>query len=287
LVQTFRISAERQSQYRWMKRSRRLQDLRKKCRMFVSRRGIGSHAPPIRPIIHGTNVKRLIVILAALAVAFICIARAAEPQAPSDPQQIDFEIPSQPLANALHAYGRRMGVQVLYESRSAIGRQSEAVHGRFTPGEALKRLLAATDLEVRHARSDAIILVAPSLAGQDLPPANPLASADMSIGELRVRGPEKINDLARFQDYSESVRAEIQRALLKNSKTGTGNYRAVLDLWIDPARTIQKTALLQSTGESSRDVAITSTLQGLMIKRPTPADAPQPIRAVVVVRTSQ
>jgi hypothetical protein len=255
--------------------------------MLVSVRRFGGHAPPVRPIIHGTSVKRLIVILAILAVAFICIARAAEPQAPSAAQEIDFEIPSQPLANALHAYGRRMGVQVLYESHSAIGRQSEAVLGRFTPAEALKRLLAGTDLEVRHARADAIILVAPNSAVRDLPPVNPLATADMSIGELRVRGPEKTNDLARFQDYSESVRAEIQRALLKNAKTGTGNYRAVLDLWIDPARKIQKSALLRSTGESSRDTAITSTLQGLTINRPTPADAPQPIRAVVVVSTPQ
>jgi hypothetical protein len=178
-----------------------------------------------------------------------------------------------------------MGIQVLYESRSAMGRQSEAVQGQFTPDEALKRLLAGTDLEVRHARADAISLVAP--VGQDIPPTNPLASADLSIGELRVRAPGKSNDLARFQDYSETLQAEIQRALLKNTTTGSGNYRAVLDLWIDSARTIQKTALLQSTGESTRDAAITATLQGLTINRPTPADAPQPIRAVVVMRTSR
>ncbi|RZI38604.1 energy transducer TonB, partial [Herbaspirillum sp. HC18] len=35
------------------------------------------------------------------------------------------------------------------------------------------------------------------------------------------------------------------------------------------------------------DAAITQSLQGLTIKPPTPADAPQPIRAVVVVRTAQ
>jgi len=228
---------------------------------------------------------RATLVVAALVAALICVARAAEPELSSPTQPIDFEIPSQPLADALHAYGRRMGIQVLYETRSAIGRQSEAVQGRFTPDEALKRLLAGTELEIRHARSDAITLVA--LAGQDIPPANPLATADLSIGELRVRAPGKSNDLARFQEYSESLGAEIQRALLKNTTTGSGNYRAVLDLWIDPARIIQKTTLLQSTGESLRDVAITATLQGLTISRPTPADAPQPIRAVIVMRTSR
>jgi hypothetical protein len=252
--------------------------------MLMQERQFGTHVAAILPRGRRTAAKPAMVV-AALVAALICVAKAAEPEPTSTTQPIEFEIPSQPLANALHAYGRRVGIQVLYETRSATGRQSEAVHGQFTPDEALKRLLGGTDLEIRHARSDAIALVAP--VGQDIPPANPLATADLSIGELRVRNPARSNDLVRFQDYSESVRAEIQRALLKNAKTGSGNYRAVLDLWIDPSRTIQKTALLQSTGETTRDAAITSTLQGLMIDRPTPADAPQPIRAVVVVRTSQ
>jgi hypothetical protein len=255
--------------------------------MLTQKWQFGAHAAAVLPMTRKAPAKRTMVAIAALAAALICVARAAEPQLPSATQPIDFEIPSQPLANALHAYGRRMGIQVLYESRSAMGRQSEAVKGQFTPDEALKRLLAGTDLEVRHARPDAITLVAP--VRQDAPPINPLVTADLSIGELRVRAPgiSKSNDIGRFQDYSESLQAEIQRALLKNTTTGSGNYRAVLDLWIDSARTIRKTALLQSTGESIRDAAITATLQGLMINRPTPADAPQPIRAVIVMRTSR
>jgi len=223
--------------------------------------------------------------VAALGLALICVARAAEPEQPSALQKIAFAIPSQPLAGALHAYGRQVGIQVLYESRSAIGRQSAEVQGEYTPDEALKRLLSGTDLEVRHARPDAITLVAP--AWQELPPVNPLVTADLSIGELRVRAPGKSNDLARFQDYSDSVRTEIQRALLKNTATGSGNYRVVLDLWINSGRTIQKTALLQSTGDTARDAAVKATIQGLTISRPTPADAPQPVRAVIVVRTSR
>jgi hypothetical protein len=253
--------------------------------MLTQERQFSTHEAAILAVARGTNAKRAMAVVVALIAALICVAKASEPEPTSTIQPIDFEIPSQPLVNALHAYGRRMGIQVLYESYSAIGRQSEAVQGKFTPDEALKRLLAGTDLEVRHAGADAITLVAP--IGRDLPPTNPLATADLSIGELRVRGSARPNDLARFQDYSESIRAEIQRALHKNAKTGSGNYRAVLDLWIDPSRIIQKTALLQSTGESTRDAAIISTLQGLTIDRPTPVDAPQPIRAVVVVRTSQ
>lgn len=256
--------------------------------MLTQQRRFGTELAAILPMARKTTAGRATVTVAALVAALICVARAAEPELSPTTQPIDFEIPSQPLADALHAYGRRMGIQVLYESRSAIGRQSAAVQGRFAPDEALKRLLAGTDLEIRHARPDAITLVAPAPLGQDIPPVNPLATADLSIGELRVREPgARSNDLARFQDYSESLQADIQRALLKNTITGSGNYRAVLDLWIDPARTIQKTALLQSTGERARDAAIATTLQGLTVNRPTPADAPQPIRAVIVMRTSR
>ncbi len=165
--------------------------------MLAQQRQFGAPMAAVLPVARRVAGKRATVAIAALAVALICVAKAAEPEQTSSLQPIDFAIPSQPLANALHAYGRRVGIQVLYESRSAIGRQSEAVQGQFTPDEALKRLLTGTDLEVRHARSDAITLVAP--AGQDLPPANPLATADLSIGELRVRAPGRPNDLARFR----------------------------------------------------------------------------------------
>ena len=230
--------------------------------------------------------------LMASVLAVIGVAWAAEPDPAHVAQPMIFDIPAQPLVGALHAYGRMVGVQVLYESRSAAGRQSVAVRGRFTPEEALKRLLGNTDLEVRRARADAITLVAPAPLEpvpleQDLPPINPLTDADIVLGELRVRANVRSNDLDRFADYSETVRSEIQRALLKNPHSATGNYRAVLDLWIDSARTIRKAVLLQPTGNAVRDAAITSTLQGLMISRATPPDAPQPIRAVVAVSTSK
>ncbi|WP_245331918.1 STN domain-containing protein [Bradyrhizobium sp. NAS80.1] len=216
------------------------------------------------------------------------MASAAEPESSPRSQPIAFDIPAQSLVSALHAYGRRVGVQVLYDSRSAAGRQSVAVQGRMTPDDALKRLLGNTDLVVRHASREAITLVAPApLEKQELPPVDALSDADLSLGELRVRATARPNDLERFADYSETVRNEIQYALLKNPRSATGNYRAVLDLWIDPSRTVRKAALLHSTGDDARDSAITTTLQGLTISRPTPADAPQPIRAVVAVSTSK
>jgi hypothetical protein len=237
-----------------------------------------------------TSSRPVVAMFAASVLAFACVARAAQPELSSASQPMAFDIPVQPLAAALHAYGRQASVQVFYDSRSAAGRQSVAVQGRMVPDEALKQLLGNANLEIRHARDDAVTLVVPEPPERedaDLPPAEALSDTDLSLGELRVRQAVKQNDLDRFVDYSEVVRNEIQRALLKNPHSATGNYRAVLDLWIDPTRIIRKAALLRPTGDDARDVAITTTLQGLIISRPTPADAPQPIRAVVAVSTAR
>jgi hypothetical protein len=223
---------------------------------------------------------------ATLMIAGICAAGAEERQVATAIGPIGFHIPAQPLANALQAYGQRTGVQVLYESNSAVGRTSGAVEGNFTPDAALNLLLTGTDLRVRYLRADAITLAPPSVDG-DRPPSAPFATADLSLGTLRTRGSSDSDGAARLHDYSESVQADIQEALRKNAKTRAGNYRAVLDIWIDPSRTIQRTELFRSTGDHERDTAVTTVLSGLTISRPAPANMPQPVRVVVLVKSLQ
>jgi hypothetical protein len=162
---------------------------------------------------------------AILMLAGICAAGAEEHQATNRVGPIGFHIPAQPLANALQAYGQRTGVQVLYESNSAVGRTSGAVEGNFTPDAALNLLLTGTDLRVRYLRPDAITLAPLSTpsADADGPPSAPFATADLSLGTLRARGSSDSDSAARLHDYSESVQADIQGALRKNAKTRAGN----------------------------------------------------------------
>lgn len=223
---------------------------------------------------------------AALVVAGICASGAEEDRRARSAEPIAFDIPAQPLAAALQAYGQRTGVQVLYESNSAVGRSSVAVEGSFTPDAALDRLLTATGLKVRYTRPDAITLALLS-AADDRPPATPLGTVDLSLGTLRVRGSSDGDDEARLHDFSETVQADIQKALQKNAKTRAGSYRAILDLWIDPLHTIQRTELFRSTGDQERDAAVAATLRGLTISRSVPANTPQPVRVAIVVKSLQ
>ncbi|WP_407178606.1 STN domain-containing protein [Bradyrhizobium sp. STM 3562] len=255
---------------------------------FISGPGGCLGGDPVRSARESRELKRrrLIGASTALVIAGIYAAAAQERQPAESPAPIVFHIPSQPLANALQSYGEQAGVQVLYESRAAAGQRSIAVDGSFTREEALNRLLTGTDLTVRYTRPDAITL-APRVSERDIPPASPFASADLSLGTLHVRASGEEDDRSSLRDYSESIQADIQRALQKNARTRGGTYRAVLDLWIDPSRTIQRTQLFQSTGDADRDAAVAAALHGVVISRPAPANMPQPVRVAIVVRSAQ
>ena len=224
---------------------------------------------------------------AAIAIAAIHAAAAGEvgrPAAPRTPAA--FHIPAQPLATALQTYGETAGVQVLYESNSAVGRTSTAVEGTFTPDEALTMLLTGTDLKVQYVRPDTITLALRSVS-PDGPSAKAPPAMELSLGTLRVRATAEADDGRQLHDYSDGLRADIQKVLQKNAATRGGSYRATLDLWIDPLRTVQRIDLVRSTGDQSRDTAVADALRGLIINRPPPANTPQPVRVVIVVRSVQ
>lgn len=227
--------------------------------------------------------KAFAAMLAAGIAGLVYTALAQEDSARPAPPQV-FDIPPQPLPSALQAYGQATGVQVLYESSSATGRRSAPVQGSFTPDAALGLLLTGTDLKVRYIRPNAITLTPPSADG-DLPPAHPLATADLSLDPLRVQASADDGEQVRLRDYSEIVQSDIEGALRKNAKTRSGSYRFGIKLWVDQSRTVQRTQLFESTGDHDRDAAVSATLQGLVIRRQAPTNAPSPVHVVVVVRS--
>jgi hypothetical protein len=183
----------------------------------------------------------------------------------------------------LQTYSKLTGVDVLYESRIAEQLFSSPVDGTFTRQAALEALLAGTDVTVQYTRSDAITL---SLASYqvDIPPASPLADADLMLDTLRVSAVAP-PDKSKMRDFSQSAQADIEAALRKDTRTNSGNYRASVKLWVDPTRIIRRAELAQSTGDASRDASIADTLRGLMLRKEPPENAPQPVRIVIVVRS--
>lgn len=222
-----------------------------------------------------------IALLLALSSPYTLDSRSEESARTFGP--ILFNIPAQPLDSALQAYSRASGVDILYESGTAVQLMSSAVVGTFSRQSALEVLLQGTELKVRYTRSDAITISQPHYEA-NLPPLNPLTDADLTLDTLRVAAGEPA-DAAQMREFSLSTQADIEAALRKNARTSTGSYKASIRLWIDPQRTVRRAELAQSSGEAGRDASIVETLHGLVLRREPPANAPQPVRVVIVVRS--
>ena len=69
-----------------------------------------------------------------------------------------FDIPAQPLDEALRSYMRQSGVQVVYPATLARGVTSRAVNGSLPANEALQQLLQGSGLAVRRVSADAVTL---------------------------------------------------------------------------------------------------------------------------------
>ncbi|AWM24865.1 TonB-dependent receptor [Sinorhizobium fredii] len=96
-----------------------------------------------------------IVGLSSLALAPIQSAFAQE--ASSVGTARTFNIPSQPLASALNAFGRQSGLQVTLAAATSHGVRSSAVSGTMDPQQALARLLSGTGIAYEISGGTAVI----------------------------------------------------------------------------------------------------------------------------------
>src|SRR6478752_6559979 len=107
-------------------------------------------------MVASTRAHARVACAAALALGLMC--QAVHPQ-PADKAGILFDLPAQPLKKALELYDARASLSVFFPSGLAEGKTSTAVHGVFSPEEALRRLLEGTGLAVQAAAADAFVLV--------------------------------------------------------------------------------------------------------------------------------
>lgn len=107
--------------------------------------------------------------MAATAPAAILPAMAQEQSARS------FDIPAQPLASALNAFGRQTGLQVSMAASVARGMSSQPVQGSLTADEALGRMLAGTGIPFQ------ITADGTALIGATAAPAAGAVAADGSV----------------------------------------------------------------------------------------------------------
>ncbi|KAF1073152.1 TonB family protein [Variovorax sp.] len=173
--------------------------------------------------------------------------------------QFEFDLPAQPLAEAIKRYASITHRPTLARGELVAGRSSSAVQGVHSPETALQLLLADTGLVAEAIPAEAG-------GGFVLKPA--------AIAPAAVPREAELGDLA---GYPGLVQARVWQALCGNPQTAPGSYRSLLRFQVDASGQIRRVRLLGSTGSASRDAAVQATLQALRIDRPPPSALPQPL----------
>ncbi len=116
------------------------------------------------------------ILMATTAAGWIAAMPAAA-QTASEARR-GFDIPAQPLAQALMLFGRQSGLQVTAEGPLTDGLSSTPVAGDLSPAEALSRLLTGTGLTFRFVGGNGVQLERAPQAGGDT----------IQLGPVRVAG---------------------------------------------------------------------------------------------------
>ncbi|HEX6911646.1 MAG TPA: TonB-dependent siderophore receptor [Longimicrobium sp.] len=121
--------------------------------------------------------------------------------------RIRFNIPAQPLANALSQFSRQAAVRVELDVAGAAGARSQALAGTFTPAEALRRLLEGSGLAARFA-DESTVRVARA-GGEDrtyaLTPVTVVAASSRGYGSARTTSATRTDTPLRDAPQSVSV----------------------------------------------------------------------------------
>lgn len=185
----------------------------------------------------------------------------ANPNAPENAQRstILFDLPALPLAIALERFMAITKVAVIVDSEVIGGRTSVALHGRFSPDQALRSLVAGTGLDPQPLEFEAYTIVASPRSTESQP-------------------------LSRFTQYAAAIQQAVTNTLCQFDETRPTHYRVVVRMWLNWSGTTTCVELATRTGSPGLDRAISDALQRTEVGLPPPTDLPQPVKLAIMPR---
>lgn len=181
---------------------------------------------------------------------------------------VHFDLPAQPLAQALQSIGHMTELVVLAPAPLIEGRVSAPVSGDYLPREALQRVLVGTGLQADFTGPDEALIVSQPAAA-----AAPVAG-QQATERLAIDGMTDDGDQLAF---AAMIQARLIEALCAMSLTRPGNYRLVAQLRIDDRGVVVAADVVGSTGLASRDAAIARAIRTLKLDAAPPSGLPEPI----------
>ncbi|MCK9919219.1 STN domain-containing protein, partial [Microbacteriaceae bacterium K1510] len=147
-----------------------------------------------------------------------------------------FDIPAQPLASALKAYGAATRLELFYESTLTDGRRSGPLRGAFTAEAALRRLLAGTGLSAASFEPGTVTILSES--------SHRAQTSDLAAAK---------NKAAAFAPYFALVQNELRSVFCQSPATQVDASELIVRLWIDTSGAVARVELIGSTGSEDRD----------------------------------
>lgn len=184
-----------------------------------------------------------------------------------------FNIPAQPLAQALPAFAKTTGLQMMYDATLVPGRRSSPVSGAMSPRSALALLLKDTGLSARFTSAGAVVIYASAMSGVTLNPLTAVAAP--------VVGRDAIDPV--FLAYAQVVRRRIADELRGETELTDKGYRIGLRLWMDDGGRPMRVEILSGSGDAERDRRFLDLAKATTFPVPPPR-LPQPMRIEFVVR---
>lgn len=183
-------------------------------------------------------------------------AQSSQPEA-----KFEFNIPAQPLARALVAYGAATGLEVFYKAGLAEGQHSAEVAGSLTPTVALQTLLLGTGYVARTTGAGAFTIV----------PTPREAARATSTADAARRS---------YEPYFATVQAQISDFLCRRAGADFEHAEILLQFWLAPSGVIARAEVVGDNGNPADDQTFAVAMRGVAVGVP-PAGMPQPVNMVI------
>lgn len=197
----------------------------------------------------------------------------ASPKPAAPAQDTRFDIPSQPLAEALSTFAAQTGLQMLYDAPLATGRRSTAVSGGMSPRSALAMMLQGTGLSARFTSAGAVVVYASATSAVTLNPLTAVAAP--------VVGGDRLQ--AAFLAYAEVARKRISDHVRGGGRLTDAGYRISIRLWVAEDGRPIRADILSGSQDLARDQRFLDRVMSAPLPAP-PSGLPQPMRIEFSVR---
>lgn len=138
-----------------------------------------------------------------------------------------FDIPSEPLAQALHDLARISGKQIIFTPDQVSGKTAPALQGKYTASEALSHLFAGTGLVVDQSSSAGLMVQSKNVQAAQNDGAASTASSQFAttVETVLVTADKKVESL---QDVPTAVTVVNTQNLAANNQTLLRDYYSTI-----------------------------------------------------------